>query len=128
MGFDPWVACPGSSIMTRSDIILLRCSMLELLDTGRMAHKVGKWRGAVAIAYAFGLAIGAILTDKLTDLILTFGKAVVITGTSNPLVWIAVGLDVAAMLLMMFGIWQLYRDFEHGDYQEEAERYKREGW
>ncbi len=93
-----------------------------------MAHKVGKWRGAVAIAYAFGLAIGATLIDKLTDLVPTIGKAVVTTGTSNPLVWIAVGLDVAAMLLALFGTWQLYRDFEHGDYQEEAERYKREGW
>lgn len=114
--------------MTHSDNILLRCSMLELLNTGRMAYKVGKWRGSVAIAYAFGLSIGAILIDKLTDLVISSGRAIATTDTSYPLVWVTVGLDIAALLLLFFGSWQLYRDFEHGDYQEEAERFKRDGW
>lgn len=102
--------------------------MLELLDTGRMAHKVGKWRGAVAIAYAFGLALSATLIDKLAALVFTFGKAGATAGTSNYFVWITVGLYVVAMLLILFGSRQLYRDFEHGDHYEDAEHYKREGW
>ena len=102
--------------------------MLELFDTGRMAHKHGKWRGAIAIAYGVAFGIAAPLFDNIVSLASTLGKASQTTSVNDPLLWLAVGLYVVALLLILFGTWQLYKDFEHGDYRDEAEHYKREGW
>ena len=93
--------------------------MLELLDTGRMAHKHGKWRGAIAIVYAVGLFLVATVLANLDELVSTFGRTVDTTDMSNPVLWLAIGTYLIAMLLMLFGSWQLYRDFEHGDYYNE---------
>lgn len=102
--------------------------MLELLDTGRMAHKHGKWRGAIALIYAIGAAMLATVFEEVVNAVSGFSNPSHPTNINNPVIWIIIGLYAIALLLMLFGIWQLYKDFEHASYVQEADRYKQQGW
>lgn len=96
--------------------------MLELLDTGRLAHRYGKWRGlvylvAVAAPLAMAYFLGAVFT--------------VLPGAVQPpdaLQWLQISLGGIAALLTVYGSYRLYRDHEHHDYIEDADHYRRHGW
>lgn len=102
--------------------------MLELLDTGRMAYKFGKWRAAMTDVYATGLALLSTAVGAMGELVSQFGASGDTTGANSPIDWSALGLSVMATLMLFWGGWQLYRDVEHGDYRRDASRYKHEGW
>jgi hypothetical protein len=96
--------------------------MLELFDAGRLAHRFGHWRGLAYMVAAFlPLAVTVFLATVFT----------VLPGDSQPpdaLQWIQVGLSGAAVLLVLYGCYRLYRDHAYQDYIEDAERYRRHGW
>lgn len=96
--------------------------MLYLFDTGRMAHRFGKWRGALyLVATAVPLALGNFIS-KVSG---------ILQGQSQPpatFQWIEIGLSALALLLWFYGCYQLYRDHLHHDYDLEADCYQREGW
>ena len=103
--------------------------MLELLDTGRMAHRFGKWRGLVAAANAVVLFLLALLISKLEGLIVFSSPKPTITSSSSPVLgWISIGLLMVGGLLWLWASWQLYRDHIHSDYYLEAEHFKNHGW
>lgn len=96
--------------------------MLELLDTGRLAHKYGKWRGvAYLVAVAVPLAVAHLLGTVLTAL----PSAAQLPDTLH---WLQIGLGSVAALLTTYGCYRLYRDHEHHDYIEDADHYRRHGW
>lgn len=96
--------------------------MLELFDTGRLAHKFGKWRGFVyLVATAVPLAIEYFLGEVFS----------VLPGAAQPadvLQWSRLGLTFVATLLTIYGCYRLYRDHEHHDYIEDADHFRRHGW
>ncbi len=96
--------------------------MLELFDTGRLAHKCGKWRGLVyLVAAAAPLAIAYFLGTVFT----------VLPGAAQPadvLQWLKLGLGCGAAFLAIYGCYRLYRDHEHHDYIEDADHYRHHGW
>lgn len=96
--------------------------MLELLDTGRMAYKFGKWRGVLYLVATLAPLIIA------TFILSIFG---ILPGKPTPpaaIEWIGMILYGLALALGMYGCHQLYRDQVHHDYYLEADRYKHEGW
>ena len=96
--------------------------MLELFDTGRLANRYGKWRGIVYLpASVLPFAIAHFI-----DMVFT-----VLPGAPQPtdsLQWLQIGFYSVAALLVFYGCYRLYRDFEHHDYIEDAEHYRRHGW
>ncbi|MCL5741213.1 MAG: hypothetical protein M1430_10350 [Betaproteobacteria bacterium] len=101
--------------------------MLELLDTGRMAVKLGKWRGALTGGYALLPCLFAFVVLKVQDLVWAAAPGASQPGLST-LDWIAIGLVGVGMVLALWCVWQLYRDHVHGDYYIDAENYKTRGW
>lgn len=105
--------------------------MFELLNTGMMAHKLGKWRGLIAVSGSALLLCFGLLAMKLEEFVLGFGpkQAMASTSTSISLLgWMSIGSLVACGLLLLWASWQLYRDHVHGDYYVEAEQFKDRGW
>ena len=96
--------------------------LLDLFDTGRMAHRFGKWRGLVYLAaVAVPLSIAHFIGTALS----------VLPGrpqAPDELRWLEVGLYALAVFLCAYAFYRLYRDRVHGDHEEAAERFKREGW
>lgn len=96
--------------------------MLYMLDTGRMAYKLEKWRGALyVVATAVPLAIANFISQ-------VFG---ILPAQPQPLdafQWIEIGCYAVAFLLLGYGSYSLYRDHVHHDYYLEADRYQCEGW
>lgn len=96
--------------------------MLNLFDTGRMAYKYGKWRGAIyLVSIAAPLAIANFIASVLGLL------------PGNPslpdvLRWLEIGLYALALFLCTYGFYRLYRDHVHFDHDVDADRYKHEGW
>lgn len=96
--------------------------MLFLLDTGQMACKFGKWRGALyLLATAVPLALANFIAKVFS----------ILPGQPQPpraFQWIEVGFYALALLLWGYGCYQLYRDGIHRDYDLETDHYRREGW
>lgn len=102
--------------------------MLELLDSGRMAHKFGKWRGAVAIGVALTFYL-------LSYAVLNLGQALQSSSLFKasqeglpPLFWGAAAIAILGFIIQLIGSWALYRDHVHGDYYIAAEHYRKHGW
>ncbi len=95
--------------------------MLELLDTGRMAHKYGKWRGAIAIASGAPFFVIALVIPFILDVLPNAPRSPV-------LMWVCFGLIGLACALWIYGFYLLYRDWEHKDHLQVARRYKTRGW
>ena len=96
--------------------------MLELLDTGRLAQRYGKWRGIVYLtASVVPLAIAYFLGTVFTILPSSAQPA-------DALQWLQMSLCGVAVLLAAYGFYRFYRDYEHHDYIEDAEHYRRHGW
>lgn len=102
--------------------------MLWLLDTGKMAKKFGKWRGAITALHGFGLSLIGMCIARLEDLVMAFGPANAKVNAPDTLGIIAMVLYALGMLAALWGAWQLYSDANSGAYRHEAERYDREGW
>ncbi len=100
--------------------------MLELLDTGRMAVKFGKWRGLATASRALFFYAVAFAAVKLQDLLQKFMPNAPQNGVPT-LGWTAIGMIVFGQLLLLWGMWQLYRDHVHGDYYLDSERYQDRG-
>lgn len=96
--------------------------MFELFDTGRLAHRCGRWRGIVYLtATVVPLAIAYFIGSVFT----------ILPGSAQPtdaLQWLQISLLSVAVLLAIYGCYRLYRDFEHHDYIEDAEHFRRHGW
>jgi hypothetical protein len=96
--------------------------MLDFLDTGRMAHKFGKWRGALyLVATSVPLALANFIAKVFS----------ILPGQPEPpvaLQWTEIGFYALAMFLWAYGCYLLYRDHVHHDYFLEADHYQREGW
>lgn len=97
--------------------------MLELLDTGRLAHRYGRWRGlAYLVAVAAPLAMAYLLGSVFTAL------PGAVMQPPAVLRWLQAGLGSLAVFLAFYGCYRLYRDHEHHDYVEAADHYRRHGW
>lgn len=96
--------------------------MLYLLDTGRMAYKFGRLRGALyLVATTVPLAIANVIAKVFS----------ILPGQPEPSVdlqWVEIGFYALAMLLWAYGCYRLYRDCVHHDYFLEADHFQREGW
>lgn len=102
--------------------------MLWLLDTGKMAKKFGKWRGAVTVACGVALSLVGVAFAKIDDLLYTITPALQRPVDGATLALIALVVYAVGMLICLCGAWQLYKDATRGTYQLDAERYDREGW
>lgn len=97
--------------------------MLELLDTGRLAHRYGKWRGlAYLVAAAAPLAMACLLGSVFTLL------PGAVMQPPAALRWLQVGFGSLAVLLTLYGCYRLCGDHEHHDYVEAADHYRGHGW
>lgn len=56
--------------------------MLELLNTGMWAYKLGKWRGLITVSGAALLFCIALLATKLEELVLSLGPKQALTAPS----------------------------------------------
>lgn len=103
--------------------------MLELLNTGKWAYKLGKWRGLIAVFGSALLLCIALLAMYLEEFMLSLGPKQALAAPSiSTLGWISIGSLVGAGLLFLWASWQLYRDHVHGDYYLDAEVFKDRGW
>ena len=103
--------------------------MFELLNTGMLARKLGKWRGLIAVCGSALLLCFGLLAMKLEELVLSFGPKQAMASTSiSTLGWISIGSLAIGGLLFLWASWQLYRDHVHGDYYLDAEVFKDRGW
>jgi hypothetical protein len=100
-----------------------RDGMLYLLDTGRMAHKFGKWRGALYLVASVVLLTLANLIAEVISILSSQPQPSVAL-----LRWIEIGFYSSVLFLWGYGCYRLYRDHVHHDYYLEADRYQREGW
>ena len=99
--------------------------MLELLDTGRIAHKYGKWRWTLYFAAAFSVfLIGWAVSELLTIPSLMSPAA---ADTSLAL-WTLAGFSLISLLLFIYSLRLCYIDEVHGTYIEDAQHYKTHGW
>lgn len=98
--------------------------MLWLFDTGRMAKKFGKWRGAVAVAHAVAVCILAVLLSRLADIVTHQSEPPVDASTVALAALVIYG---GGVLLGLWGAYQLFMDATQGAYISVAERYDREG-
>ncbi|MEJ1126152.1 hypothetical protein V9L20_01145 [Variovorax sp. CCNWLW225] len=99
--------------------------MLELLDTGRIAHKFGRWRWALYFAAALCVfLVGWALAELLTIPSLMSPAA---ADTSLAL-WTLAGFSLVSLLLLIYSAWLCYIDETRGAYIEAAQHYKVHGW
>lgn len=101
--------------------------MLWLFDTGRMAKKFGKWRGAVTVAHGVALSLIGVLIARLDDLVYQFAPQVQRPVEGSTLALIALVVYCAGLLLGIWGVYQLFMDATRGSYIEDADRYERDG-
>lgn len=101
--------------------------MLWLFDTGRMAKKFGKWRGAVTVACGGALSFMALTLAKLDDLIYRYAPEVERPIDGSHLALVALVIYCAGLLLGLWGAFQLFMDATRGTYVDDARRYDREG-
>jgi hypothetical protein len=99
--------------------------MLDLLDTGRIAYKMGKWRWTLYFAagvcvFLIGWAIAELLT-------IPSRMSPVAVDTSVAL-WTLAGFSLASLLFFIYSAWLCYIDEMRGAYIDDAQRYKVHGW
>lgn len=99
--------------------------MLWLFDTGRMAKKFGKWRGAIVVAHAVAVCILAVCVSRLADVLINLESTPV---NASTVALAAVVIYGAGVLLGLWGAWQYVMDSTRGSYIHDADRYDREGW
>jgi hypothetical protein len=98
--------------------------MLWLFDTGRMAKKFGKWRGAITVAHAVVVCILAVLLSSLADIVTHQSEPPVDAST---VALAALVIYCIGVLLGLWGAYQLIVDATRGAYISAADRYDREG-
>ncbi|MDR0215891.1 MAG: hypothetical protein LBJ15_18110 [Comamonas sp.] len=98
--------------------------MLWLFDTGRMAKKFGKWRGAVAVAHAVAVCILAVMFSRLSDILILQDDPAV---TASSVALMALVIYCVGVLLGLWGAYQLIVDATRGAYISAADHYDREG-
>lgn len=101
--------------------------MLWLLDTGKMAKKFGKWRGAVTVASGVGFCILSYLLVQIDDFVNSLAPDLNRPIESSTLTLIAMAIYLIGVLISIWGAWQLYKDATRFTYIDDAERYDREG-
>lgn len=102
--------------------------MLWLLDTGKMAKKYGKWRGAATAACGVACSLAGFAFAGIDDLVYSLAPDLQRPVGGNTLALIALVIYSVGVLICLWGAWLLYRDATRGTYQLDAERYDREGW
>ncbi|BCX53868.1 MULTISPECIES: hypothetical protein [Comamonas] len=98
--------------------------MLWLFDTGRMAKKFGRWRGAVTVAHAVGVCIIAVAVSRLADVVVNLETTPVSASTVALAALVIYG---AGVLLGIWGAYQYFVDATRGTYISDADRNDREG-
>jgi hypothetical protein len=103
----------------------LEVEMLELLDSGRIAHKLGKWRWSAYFATAiclffFGWGVSEVL--MIPSLMSP------VAADSSPAFWTFAGFSLASLLLILYSVRLCYIDEMHGAYIDDAEHYRLHGW
>lgn len=99
--------------------------MLELLDTGRIAHKLGKWRCPPYFAtglclFFFGWGIAEVLMIP--------GLMSPAAANSSPAFWTFAVFSLASLLLIIYSVRLCYIDEVHGTHIEDAHHYETHGW
>lgn len=95
--------------------------MLELLDTGRMAYKFGKWRGVFTL-------LAAVILYLFSYGLFNLGNLLPYAPGPHPFRWGVLALVVLGGIIQLIGSWQLYRDHVHGDYHFDKDHYQSHGW
>lgn len=101
--------------------------MLWLFDTGRMAKKFGKWRGAITVTHAVAVCLIGFLIAKIDDLVYQFGPLVQRPVEGSTLALMALVVFCTGLLLGIWGTYQLFMDATRGTYIEVVDRYERDG-
>lgn len=99
--------------------------MLELLDTGRIAHKLGKWRWTAYFATGVCLFL---IGWAIAELLMIPSRMSPVAVDSSPALWTLAGFSLPSLLLIIYSVWLCYIDEVHGTYIEVAQRYKTHGW
>lgn len=119
-------SCGGCTDGGTIPYALMEVEMLELLDTGRIAHKLGKWRWTAYFAtglclFLVGWAIAELL--RIPSLMSPAAAA-----DSSLAFWTFVGFSLLALLLILYSFWLGYIDEMRGTYIKDAQHYKTHGW
>ncbi|TSD59067.1 hypothetical protein FFI97_001675 [Variovorax sp. KBS0712] len=103
----------------------LEVEMLELLDTGRIAHKLGKWRWTAY--FATGVCV-FLIGWAIAELLMIPSRMSPVAADSSPAFWTLAAFSLASLLLIIYSVWLCYIDEVHGKYIEVAQHYKTHGW
>lgn len=98
--------------------------MLELLDTGRIAHKFGKWRWAIYFAAAACVFLIGWAVAELLRIPSLMSPAAADTSLAF---WTLGGFSLVSLLLVIYSARLCYVDEVHGAYIGDAEHYRRHG-
>lgn len=102
--------------------------MLWLLDTGKMAHRFGKWRGHITGLCGLATCFIAALISNLEELVSSFLPIGARTDGPTALTWTWIAVLAVGVFTILVGGWQVYKDEMHGAYIDDADHYQREGW
>lgn len=98
--------------------------MLELMDSGKFAHKYGAKRWVVPAVSALFMWILSISVGNFVD---TVGR-VAAPAIQSALWWAEPVVFLVAFVLLARACWWAYIDQTRGAYVEAADRYQRDGW
>ncbi|AVQ80900.1 MULTISPECIES: hypothetical protein [unclassified Variovorax] len=99
--------------------------MLELLDTGRIAHKLGRWRWTAYFASGVCLFL---IGWGIAEVLMIPSLMSPVAADSSPAFWTFAAFSLASLLLIIYSVRLCYIDEMHGTYIEDAQHYKTHGW
>ena len=102
--------------------------MLEILDTGKLAHKYGKHRGWIIAAYGVVTCLVGLAIHHFQDVIFMMAPAAARPPEPTAITWLAIALYAIGAIILLWAVWQLYKDEVRSDYRRDAEHYRRNGW
>lgn len=99
--------------------------MFELLDTGRIAHKFGKWRWTVYFAAALCVFL---LGWALAELLMIPSLMSSTAADTSIAFWTFAAFSLISLILLVYSVWLCYIDEVRQAYRGAAEHYKVHGW
>lgn len=99
--------------------------MLELLDTGRIAYKLGKWRWTLYFSAGVCVFLSGWAISELLTIPSLMSPA---TADTSAVLWTLGGFSLASLLLFIYSARLCYIDEMRGAYIDDAQHYKTHGW